>query len=82
MSETTPSDFLFAQPSWLSGVARLLDLSGQLDGYNVTPSPEQADARATYADWKSTGESLQSAFDAERQQQTDAAEQQLTLDLR
>ncbi len=51
-------DFLFAMPSWLSGVARTLDLAGQFDEYNESPSEELADARAMFADWRIVGETL------------------------
>lgn len=49
------TDFLFAQPSWLSGAARTLDLGGTFDRYNVSPSPEEADARAIANDWMTVG---------------------------
>jgi hypothetical protein len=45
------SDYLFATPSFLSGAARALDLGGVFDGYNISPSPEVANARGLVADW-------------------------------
>jgi hypothetical protein len=57
------SDFLFAQPSWLSGVARTLDLGATFDGYNESPTGEIADARALFADWHQVGEDLVEAMD-------------------
>jgi len=54
------SDYLFAQPSLISGMARLLDLCGVYDSYN---SSEKADFMATFADWYSVGQDVQSAID-------------------
>ncbi|MBI5711778.1 MAG: hypothetical protein HZC42_15955 [Candidatus Eisenbacteria bacterium] len=52
------SDFLFASPSFLVGVGRSLDLGGHFDGYNVSRTPEEADARALGADFLSVGRDL------------------------
>jgi hypothetical protein len=56
------TDYLFAQPSALSGMARVGDLFGLFDEYNDAPSPEIADARAIYEDWRAVGEDLMSAM--------------------
>ena len=56
------ADFLFARPSFLSGVARTLDLFGQFDEYNQSTTGEIADARAMYSDWRAVGEELHSAY--------------------
>lgn len=45
------STFLFPMPSAIYGLARLLDLGGQLDSYNVSLTPAQADALALGSDW-------------------------------
>lgn len=45
------TDMLFARPSVLYGIARLLDLGAVFDIYNEAPSPEEADAWAIYSDW-------------------------------
>jgi hypothetical protein len=55
------SDFLFAQPSFLSGLARWLDLSGKFDFYNISPDGETADALALYSDWRAVGQELRRA---------------------
>lgn len=62
-------DFLFATPSWLSGAARTLDLTGQFDDYNDSPTVEMADAKALFVDWRIVGESLVSALRAFRREQ-------------
>lgn len=60
-SEEIQSDFLYAQPSFWSGLGRWLDLSGRFDGYNVSPAGEAADALALYADWRAVGQELRRA---------------------
>jgi hypothetical protein len=58
------SDFLFATPSFLTGVARGLDLGATLSGhsYNVSSSPLEADQRALLSDWNLVGQDLNSAI--------------------
>jgi hypothetical protein len=55
------TDFLFARPSFIAGMARVLDLFGLFDSYNESRSPQEADARAMYADWRITGQDLYDA---------------------
>jgi hypothetical protein len=57
------TDALFARPSFLSGVARVLDLGGTFDGYNHRESEEDADLRALLGDWAAVGADLQRAID-------------------
>ena len=45
------TDFLFACPSFLSGLARTLDIHGHFDQYNVSRSEQEADFRALLCDW-------------------------------
>ena len=61
------TDFPVAMPSTLSGVARLADLWGFYDGYNLTPTGHEANARATFADWRITAQDLFMALEQERQ---------------
>ncbi len=49
MSKKIKSDFLFAQPSFASGAARVFDLWGQFDDYNRSSTPSEADAKAIAA---------------------------------
>jgi len=63
------SDFLFAVPSIMSGVARTLDLGGTFDSYNASKTEEDADRRAIGLDWKLIGGDLSDAlyqFEAEQ----------------
>ena len=57
------SDFLFARPSLVGGVARLLDLGGTLKSYNHSSSEEMADLCAISQDWKAVGSALRKALE-------------------
>ena len=39
------TDYLYARPSFLEGVARNIDLFGSLNEYNKSVTPEEADLR-------------------------------------
>jgi hypothetical protein len=56
------STFLFAQPSFIEGVARLIDFGNTLQIYNTSLSGEQADALALAADWQVVGDDLEKAI--------------------
>lgn len=56
------SDFLFAQPRLLFAIGSILNLSGHFAEYNQSRTPEEADARATRADWETVGNDLRSAM--------------------
>jgi hypothetical protein len=62
LEEEPVSDFLFARPSFWSGAARALDLGATFNGYNQSRTPELADARALYNDWRAVGEALLNAY--------------------
>jgi len=64
MDKKVQSDFLFAQPSYLSGAARILDLWAQFDDYNRSETPAEADGKAIAADWMVVGQDIQDAIDA------------------
>lgn len=40
------TDFLYAEPSFLEGVGRNMDLFGVMNEYNKSETPEEADSRA------------------------------------
>jgi len=63
MSKKVRTDFLFAQPSLASGIARTLDLWGQFDEYNRSETPDEADAKAIASDWIVTGQDLLDAIE-------------------
>lgn len=62
MGHRVKSDFLTARISLYSGVARLLDLYGQFDSYNVCKDERQADAMAILSDWMIVGQDLDEAM--------------------
>ena len=67
------TDHLFATPSFLTGVARLLALSGRFDVYNDSDDEALADARAIYSDWRMVGQDLAGAMMVvDREQDTTA----------
>jgi hypothetical protein len=61
--KTARTDFLFARPSFGSGVARALDLFGTFDAYNSSASEAEADRIAIASDWLVVGSDLQEAID-------------------
>lgn len=54
------TDFLFAQPSFLIGLARSVDIGGTLSAhsYSESLSPTEADARALESDWAVVGQDM------------------------
>ena len=63
------SDFLFATPSFLEGLARILDLGGTLNEYNYSESDEEADEIALWMDWAVVGTDLRNAIKAVKTQE-------------
>jgi hypothetical protein len=68
------SDFLFARPSFGSGIARLLDLFGAFDSFNSQPTRAEADARAIRADWAVIGQDLRASIADFRKSHPELAE--------
>ena len=64
------TDFLFAQPSFLIGIARLVDICGLMDDYNQSRTEQEADARGLYSDWRITGEDLLRALQTAKDEDT------------
>jgi hypothetical protein len=56
------STFLFADLSFVYGVAHILDFEGHFTSYNESATPRDADAIATYADWSAVGDDLVAAM--------------------
>ena len=73
------TDFLLAQPSFLSGLARLLDIFGVFDSYNESRTPEDADARAMYADWRITGQDIYASASQFEEEVQETKSKQLSL---
>ena len=51
----------FARPSFVEGVARLVDVGGALNTYNSSRTGEEADARAMDRDWRALAHDLREA---------------------
>ncbi len=66
------SDFLFARSSWLSGMARTLDLAGIFDDYNISLTEAQADWLALQNDALAAYKDLWAAYYAESLSGTEA----------
>ncbi len=63
-------NYLFASPSFFSGVARVVDLGGVFDDYNVHRTPREADEAGLRADWEEVGRDLKACFLAESERQS------------
>ncbi len=50
--------FLFADPSFLTGLATVMDVGGGLLTYNISRSGAEADERAIASDWAVVGSDL------------------------
>ncbi len=69
------SQFLFAHPSFLSGMGRAIDLFGAFDDYNDSPGPETADELAMRLDWKDVGQDIVDAMNVVAREKSDDHEQ-------
>jgi hypothetical protein len=63
MSKKVKTGFLYAQPSFASGAARVLDMWGQFDEYNSSESADEADEKAIASDWLVVGQDLVDAIE-------------------
>lgn len=52
------TNFLFARPSFLEGVGRLVDFGDTLTEFNRSLDDEQADYLALVADWSAVGDDI------------------------
>jgi hypothetical protein len=59
------TDFLFANPSFLTGAGRVIDLGASLEraSYNLSRTPREADERAITQDWAAVGGDLAGAIE-------------------
>jgi hypothetical protein len=57
------TDFLFASPSFVEGVARIMDFGNVLNTYNSSNSENEADAIALRMDWRMVGVDIQKAME-------------------
>jgi hypothetical protein len=61
------SYFLFAEPSFIEGMARVLDLGNTLNVYNESLSGEIADSTAISMDWAMIGKDIYQAISENRE---------------
>lgn len=61
--------FLYARPSFVEGVARILDFGNTLNEYNYSRAPEQADFLALRADWRVAARDMGIALSEEIRQE-------------
>lgn len=62
-------EFLYARPSFVEGVARILDFGNTLNEYNYSRAPEQADFLALRADWRVAARDMGIALSEEVRQE-------------
>lgn len=58
MKNIYSSSRLFAEPSFLEGMSRMLDLGATLQDYNISETEQEADTKALRSDWRAVGEDL------------------------
>lgn len=56
------TDFLFVRPSFLNGMARVMDVFAELDDYNASNTPDEADATALLIDWQAVARDFEEAM--------------------
>ena len=57
------TDILFCKNSFIRGMARVFDLFGNLNMYNTSDSSVEADSKAIYSDWLSSGNDLRNSME-------------------
>ena len=62
------SGTLFARPSAVEGVARIVDFAATLQDYNTSSTETEADFRALKDDWKVVGDDLRYAIKKHEQE--------------
>jgi len=71
----TLTDFLFARPSFVEGMARTLDIGGTLQEYNGSSGGEEADTRAFEMDVRAIGNDFRKALETFAAKQGEGLEQ-------
>jgi hypothetical protein len=63
MEVISVTDYLYARPSFIGGMAKVLDLGDTLTMYNASRTPAEADYRATKCDWAVVGKDLRDSVE-------------------
>ncbi|MEK7538347.1 MAG: hypothetical protein AAB552_00755 [Patescibacteria group bacterium] len=58
MKDIYISSGLFARPSFVEGVSRVMDLGATLQEYNISETEQEADIKALKNDWQVVGGDL------------------------
>jgi hypothetical protein len=56
--------FLYSTPGFLSGMASVLDIFGNLGRYNYSRTGKEADFRALYSDYRMIGQDIEGAMES------------------
>ncbi len=56
------SNRLFAEPSFIEGMSRVLDIGGTLQEYNTSATEAEADMTAVKNDWRAVGNDMKMVF--------------------
>ena len=65
----THSFYLFAKPSFLEGISRVLDLGNTLQDYNKSKGENDADYNAMKRDWQAVGKDIYDSINKYEQTQ-------------
>jgi hypothetical protein len=57
------TNFLFADPSFVAGMAAAIDIGGTLIEYNNSRNEPEADLRAMASDWAVTGKDIRTGVE-------------------
>ena len=57
------TDFLYATPTFVSGMGRVIDLGATMTVFNSSDSEAEADAKAIYNDWLAIGNDMREAME-------------------
>ena len=56
------TDFLFAKPTFISGMGAVIDLGGTMVRFNESSTPDEADYLALANDWATVGHDIRNAM--------------------
>ena len=62
MTKYSASFRLFTVPTFWEGFGRIIDLIGTMNDYNVSQTPQEADAKALRSDWEALRFDARTAF--------------------
>ncbi|MBU1289978.1 hypothetical protein KKG85_01930 [Patescibacteria group bacterium] len=71
MNEKSSTFYLFARPSFIGGVAHVLDLGANLQIYNKSKTADEADYIALLNDWIAVGDDIRMSINKYEQENKD-----------